>query len=137
MVTEDYVSLETAKLLKEKGFDWPESPFYSEQDRNEWRQNNSYTVPNEEYNPELPFDSETLTLVAPHVSLQMAMKWLREVHNYNIEIDTLGMKELNSLSWRSAVYYLINQNECYCEDEFISYEEACETAIKYCLENLI
>ena len=30
-ITEDYVSFETAKLLKEKGFDWDESPFYSEQ----------------------------------------------------------------------------------------------------------
>lgn len=37
MITEDYVSFQTAKLLKEKGFDWPESPFYSEQDRDEWR----------------------------------------------------------------------------------------------------
>jgi len=137
MITEDYVSFETAKLLKEKGFDWPESPFYSEQDRDEWRQNNSYTVPNEEYNPELPFDSETLTLVAPHVSLQMAMKWLREKHHYNIEIDTIGLKYLNTLSWRSVIYNPEYDMECYYEDGFKTYEEACEAAIKYCLENLV
>ena len=65
MITEDYVSFETAKLLKEKGFDWDESPFYSEQDRDEWRQNNNYTISNKSYNPDLPFDSETITIIAP------------------------------------------------------------------------
>lgn len=132
MITEDYVSFETAKLLKEKGFDWCESPFYSEQDRDEWWQNNSYTVPNEEYDPDLPFDSETLTLVAPHVSIQMAMKWLREVHNIAIETE-----------WEHLWYAYIKpmtskpSEEDYYQCESSKYEEACEAAIKYCIENLI
>lgn len=129
MINEDYVSFETAKLLKEKRFDWLESPFYSEQDRDEWRQNNSYTIPNMEYNPDLPFDSETLTMVAPHVSTQIAMKWLRE--KYKITIGVLFKGD--------RIYYEINQN-----NEFVfgvdtpeSYEKVCDEAIKYCLKILI
>ena len=80
MITEDYVSFETAKLLKEKGFDWLESPFYSEQDRDKWKQNACYSIQNPYYNENIPFDKPTLYVTAPHVSHQMAMKWLREVH---------------------------------------------------------
>ena len=71
MITEDYVSFEVAKLLKEKGFNWEQSPFYSEQDRDEWVQNNNYNIPNPNYDETIPFDSETLNVVAPHVSLQI------------------------------------------------------------------
>ena len=85
MITEDYVSFETAKLLQDKGFDLEESPFYSEQDRDEWKRNAWYSVPNPCYNENIPFDSPTMYVTAPHVSLQMAMKWLRVVHNISIE----------------------------------------------------
>ena len=146
MITEDYVSFETAKLLKDKGFDWLESPFYSEQDRDEWRKNNSYTVPNEEYNPELPFDSETLTLVAPHVSIQMAMKWLRKVHN--LHIITLPYAPFDRYSYHPGfeadmVYIVQLFRGIIPIDEIgrsvirLTPEEACEAGIKYCLENLI
>lgn len=137
MITEDYVSFETAKLLKEKGFDWMESPFYSEQDRDEWIQNNSYTVPNEEYNPELPFDSEILTLVAPHISLQMAMKWLREAHGLHIDIFPDKNKYL-SLIWTVPPKRTFDNLDGEYEDKcYSSYEKAAEAAIKYCLKNLI
>lgn len=134
---EDYVSFETAKLLKEKGFDWLESPFYSEQDRDEWRQNNSYTVPNEEYNPELPFDSETLIIVAPHVSIQMAMKWLRKVHNLHIAVIVAyhhipRRYEAHIMKLENIDDFILHQ-----QVDFASYEEACEAGIKFCLENLI
>lgn len=135
MITEDYVSFETAKLLKEKGFDWEESPFYCEQDRDEWRQTNSYTVPNPHYNSELPFDTEALTIIAPHVSLQMAMKWLREQHNITIVLTP-------SMFWgkyNAAIYKRDNEYPFGFNGNSLisSYEEACEVAIKYCLENLI
>ena len=136
MITEDYVSFETAKLLKDKGFDWLESPFYSEQDRDEWRKNNSYTVPNEEYSPELPFDSETLTLVAPHVSIQIVMKWLREVHRLSIELlFDWGLDD--ELWWYVDVCKIKKNGLIDTLTGYDSYEEACEAAIKYCLENLI
>lgn len=136
MVTEDYVSFETAKLLKEKGFDWCESPFYSEQDRDEWRQNNSYTIPNMEYNPDYPFDSEVLTMVAPHVAIQMAMKWLRDIHN----LDIIAPPQFDDTKWTySAIIFKLSVpcTEIRLNDNKDKKEEACEAAIKYCLENLI
>lgn len=142
MITEDYVSCETAKLLKENGFNWLESPFYSEQDKDEWRRNNSYTVSNKEYNPELPFDSETLTQVAPHVSLQMAMKWLRVVHNLHIEVYRTACGYLYIISRIPTGSDLYSDGDAYDGDDkdsgqWTTYEKACEAAIKYCLENLI
>lgn len=162
MITEDFVSFETAKLLKEKGFDWRESPFYSEQDRDEWRQNNSYTIPNMLYDPDLPFDSETLTMVAPHVSIQMAMKWLREVHNvlvipdydyectdksYCYKIYKLGENgkpervpiegvryDMRGEPHTEIVAYRDYKRSFF---DYETYEEACEDGIRYCLENLI
>ena len=138
MITEDYVSFELSKLLKEKGFDWFESPFYSEQDRDEWRQNNSYTIPNVEYDPDIPFDSKVLTMVAPHVSIQMAMKWLREVYKlyvvvkpYITEDGILSLFDVKSIKEKDIVANIKTRTG------FNSYEEACEAAIKYCLENLI
>ena len=143
MIAEDYVSFETAKLLKEKGFDWEESPFYTEQDRDEWRQQNSYTIPNPDYNPDIPFDCETQTMVAPHVSLQMAMKWLREKYNQNITVKahnnvarlkTIYYAEVQNLSEPTERGFCVYVNGCTFED---TYEKACEAAIKYCLGNLI
>lgn len=135
MTNEDYVNFDTAKLLKEKGFDWCESPFYSEQDRDEWRQNNSYIVSNKEYDPNLPFDSETLTLVAPHVSIQKAMKWLREVHKIEVRV----IYDNNKSSWYGACNPMRESSQILLGfgHRSKSYEEACEVAIKYCLENLI
>ena len=141
MAKEDYVSYETAKLLKEKGFDWEESPFYSEQDRDEWRQNAWYIIPNPCYDKNIPFDTPTLYVIAPHVSFQKAMKWLREKHNRHISIEHSyilnkykicitkynpnNISDLNNTLYNSADY------------DFSTYEEACEAAIKYTLENLI
>ena len=142
MITEDYVSFEVAKLLKEKGFDWCESPFYSEQDRDEWRQNNSYTIPNMLYDPDFPFDSETLTMVAPHVSIQTAMKWLREVKDIYIDVTSrFSFNADKDMCFSYSIKQLVDKyksNSIANEDgEWLTYEEACEAAIKYCLENLV
>lgn len=138
MVTESYVSFEIAKLLNEKGFDWCESPFYSEQDRDEWRQNNSYTIPNMLYDPDLPFDSETLTMVASHISIQMAMKWLRE-RGWFICIIPLAFycgEKATKFGYNIWAGDNLEVDE-FSTPKFNTYEEACEAAIKYCLENLI
>lgn len=137
MVNEDYISFETARLLKEKGFDWCESPFYSEQDRDDWRQKNSYTVPNEEYDPDLPFDSETLTLVAPHVSIQMAMKWLRKVHKIFIRPNIIFLYPIRYYCEIFCYGDNLKTQQDVKTENFESPEQACEAAIKYCLENLI
>ena len=142
MISEDFVSYETARLLKEKGFDWCESPFYSEQDRDEWRQKNSYTVPNEEYDPDLPFDSETLTMVAPHISIQMAIKWLRKVHHYYIQIMLDSWACGGHLGYYVVIQKTDSDFEMMLQDKvdkvfYETPEEAAEDAIKYILEDLI
>ena len=139
-ITEDYVSFETAKLLKKKGFNWEWSPFYSEQDRDKWARNNNYNIPNPNYDANIPFDSEILNVIAPHVSLQMAMKWLREKHSLHIQVF-YDMEK--SAFWASIIPTMypisdkIEQNTLSFDYKGITYEEACEAAIKYCLENLI
>ena len=113
IITEDYVRFETAKLLKEKGFEGRMHTFYTEDGTDI---ESSYVVP-----------SNFFPIYRP--TLQMAMKWLKEKHK--ITIGTLFKGD--------RIYYEIHQN-----NEFVfgvdtpkSYEEVCEEAIRYCLENLI
>lgn len=134
MVEENYVSFDTAKLLKEKGFDWLESPFYSEQDRDEWIRNDWYSIPNPCYDENIPFDTPKLYVTAPHISIQMAMKWLRNIHGLFIHIDVIR----EASCWLADIQDIKGDVNVYTvENEFPNYEEACEAAIKYCLENLI
>jgi hypothetical protein len=123
MITEDYVSFETAKLLKEKGFDEKCLHYYEDnRHRDEGIKFSDWC--NIEYS-----NSEIgRRFTCP--TLQMAMKWLREVHNIDISIIPL----------RSHKEYLpriesdtISYDAIPCR----KYEEACEVAIKYCLEKLI
>ena len=127
-ITEDYVSFETAKLLKEKGFDEP--VLYYQRYGKEPRYpiegilsknsdlGDGYSIP----------------------TLQMVMKWLRE--KYNLEIypyhSNLNEKH-NSKWWFEIIKYpnTVAEYECGIDEEVDTYEEACEAAIKYCLENLI
>ena len=122
MITEDYVSFETAKLLKSKKFHVPTRSHYDgrggfgfldicEIDWNNYkcfRERRCYSAP----------------------TLQMAMKWLRKVHGIDISIIPL----------RSHKEYLpriesdtISHDAIPCKE----HEEAAEVAIKYCLENLV
>lgn len=124
MITEDYVIFNIAKLLKEKGF-------------NEYTY--AYYLPNASfYLSPREIDNKNLyaqgCVSAP--TLQMAMKWLREVHKIAINIGWGEVFEENYQWWCT----ILNQNngEILRENEYHkTYEEACETAIRYCLEKLI
>lgn len=137
MITEDYVSFETAKLLKEKGYNGP-SVFYDEEDAYRWNSENFIEVPNPNYEPSIPFDTETFREYLPHVTLAMAMKWLREVHNLEI-YPYHDMFQENNKWWYGIEKFTKGCSNCQYEEKSIysTYEEACEAAIKYCLENLI
>jgi hypothetical protein len=138
MITEDYVSFETAKLLKEKGFDEKCLCCYED---------------NTSYNEGIKFsnwfgkkysNSEIgRRFSAP--TLQMAMKWLRIEHNIHIEPhivrtkcsygympNYIDLKELKQ-HFPFDEFDFSNADEYVC----ITYDKACEEAIKYCLENLI
>ena len=119
MITEDYVSFETAKLLKEKGFNEFCNNAYIDENRIVYRFSNN--------------DEQTAICTAP--TLQMAMKWLREVHNIKVNVF------YNNPNY-AIEYFELNTQTGVNESVFIGdgydvYEQACEVAIKYCLENLI
>lgn len=132
MITEDYVSFETAKLLKEKGFNEECSCFYS---------NIDYGTPGLEVDGQLYYKNSALNdeeYAAP--TLQMAMKWLREVHKIGVFPSTYTTIKGSDIThtYGTAIVNL-NTYELMTLDSMDreTYEEACETAIKYCLENLI
>ena len=123
MITEDYVSFETAKLLKEKGFD-----VYGD---------GSYDSGIEIYKEYSPFGKlNSCTTSKPHreayaaPTLQMAMKWLREVHKLHIVVFHYDNSAF------PYIWYIFAHNGDK-PHKANSYEEACEAGIKYCLENLI
>ena len=127
MLTEDYCNFEVAQLLKEKGFNWnTDKQYYLDKIVGD------YNITDRSRNPERYLDAPTL---------QMAMKWLREVHH--IFIDIVSRFSMNadkdvcfSYSCKKLTETYKSSYE-YGDGEWLSYEEACEAAIKYCLENLI
>ena len=133
MITEDYVSFETAKLLKEKGFDEDIDLWYDENGgmffQHKYDINRDWRV--------VVANSE----VYECPTLQMAMKWLREKHHLHISLFQ------TTISWWSfQIFNLLKADGFGCKPAYtacrsaewtISYEQACEAAIKYCLENLI
>lgn len=128
MITENYVSFETAKLLKEKGFD--EECDYLYVDGELVRAQGCACNWNK---GETLFADYKNECSAP--TLQLAMKWLRKKYNIHIEPRYFPMPNI----YRYVIIHSpvtienINSHPQY----FNTYEEACETAIKYCLENLI
>ena len=125
---EDYVSFETAKLLKEKGFKIPYDSFRGVYINGIFKRLN----PGDAYGYNL--GDEIINVC----SLQMAMKWLREKHNLYADIILHSVNrtliyearidKINSPSDIDVILPQINEP---------NYENACEAAIKYCLENLI
>lgn len=146
MITEDYVSFEVAKLLKEKGFpqeyDIYHSLVYNEEDYED-----EYEVQRMMLETKLvkagTLSSYPIGVPEPKCyccTLQMAMKWLREIHNIGIFSFTYTHIEDRKTihSYGTAIINLKTYE--LMTDSYLSndtYENAVETAIKYCLENLI
>ena len=123
-ITEDYVSFETAKLLKEKGFDWECISYYVDDEPDDVKYS---------FCGETNSDWESRCCSAP--TIQMAMKWLRLIYHIHIRL-------VNSTdeSYRYEIYPRKGKYTGYCfgdKSYYETYEEACEIALKYCLENLI
>jgi len=123
MIKEDYCDFEIAKLLKEKGFDEPCYMAYVPTNRKHTMRNDAGHS-----NSMHPDDYYAVP------TLQMAMKWLRKIYGIDIVI------EISDPSVKDRKYYCViwdGNNNSHILDLFNSNEEACEAAIKYCLENLI
>lgn len=133
---EDYVSFETAKLLKEKGYNGP-SVFYDEEDAYRWNSENFIEVSNPNYDSSIPFDTETFRECLPHITLAMAMKWLRKTHQIFIRISTDFLYPLKYYGEIFCYGDNLKTQQDVTTETFESPEEAAEAAIRYCLENLI
>ena len=134
MITEDYVSFETAKLLKEKGF-------------------------NERTN--MPHIDDYQRLVCYIPTIQMAIKWLNDIHHILVVSDY--EYEFTDTSWYFKIYRLgengkpervpvkgVTYDDSSEYEHIVGYrdyersykdyatrEEAEEDGIRYCLTNLI
>lgn len=150
-ITEDYVSEEVAKLLQMKGFDESCDSYY------EWFESGVTLykgyVP-EFYHGRYKPVSDMLHLKRP--THQMALKWLREVHNIVIEInleDYMTTENGELQVWYSYTIWTFIRHlgetgltdSRYDDRAFWqenvkvgqSYEEAVEAALLYVLKNLI
>lgn len=121
MITEDYVSFETAKLLKEKGFNEPCLMCYTYEEKL-----GNYG------HYESCKNSDVFSLTAP--TLQMAMKWLRKEKNWYIQVSIQNDGTYMGYIYRTDGFPYIGWDKRRVKE---TPEEACEAAIKYCLENLI
>ena len=123
-ITEDYVSFEIAKLLVKKSFDYTaEYESY-------------YTLGGTiVYFKDNPQDIN----IAPRITLQMAMKWLREMHNITIVIEPHMYDYINekNSSYVTSLWQGDNYYENITSKDYPTYEEAVEMTIKYALENLV
>lgn len=133
MINEDYVSFETAKLLKEKGFDeyCLKNYWSTDKELHNWGWELSYHRNSDR-------NRNTKDCVAP--TLQMAAKWLREVHKLFIFISTWLMHENNVQYYFEIREIKTSDFETlydYTSEELNSPEKATEVAIKYCLEHLL
>ena len=130
MITEDYVSFEMAKLLKEKGFDEFCRAHYGITNGNLYY---------EKVEVEASGCEMHNSILAP--TLQMAMKWLREKYNVFIDISSRFSKNADKdVCFSYSCKKLIDTYKSSYEigdGEWLNYEETCEAAIKFCLENLI
>ena len=142
MIKEDRVTFEIAKLLRDKGF--PQDTF-------EIDCNVCY-----KYNGNLCNNAKSMSGVDREISymaptIQMVLKWLKEVHNIYIAINITYSEEHklfppeyyvyinNALTGESLIKEVCSlvQDKTLTPKGFKHSETACEAAIKYALENLI
>ena len=134
MIEEQFVSFETAKLLKEAGFDVPT--------RGTWRKNYTGDAAFVEH-----FYGQTTDDISRHSAdgfqheylaptQALAARWLREVHKLHVFAKRIYEYALDKFSWG---YYIQSSNYEYCKNfevGFDSYEEAMEAGLKHGLESV-
>ena len=127
-IQEDYVSFETAELLKEKGFN-----------------EDCYTCYLIDEIQHYDYKSRNRDLIEGVISaptLQMTMKWLREVHKLFIQICIIPHTTITIE--QKYYFFTIHKDrralafrKDFPREYYFTYEEACKAGILYCLEHLI
>ena len=138
MIPEAYVSFETAKLLKEHGFDEPCSHLYTQEGRHDFC---GYARLTELTNTQIekPDDWVSKVYVCTCPTQQVATRWLREKHYLMVQ------PYLTSIGWYFEVLDLRHPDITGCaymyqvgipnkDLVYKTYEEACEAGISHCLQ---
>lgn len=126
MIEEQFVSFETAKLLKEAGFNEPCCYNYDNVNGFRW-----FKIGNSTPKGWIPCPTQAL-----------AARWLREVHGIhvssNIFMDSANDADGKTVDeWTFWSYDLFDNSGRIIEesdDRYDSYEEALEAGLKHCLE---
>jgi hypothetical protein len=142
MIEEAYVPFEIAKLLKMKGFP-QEYDIYHSMVYNEEDYEDEYEVQRMVLETKLvkagTLSSYPVGVPEPKCyccTHQMAMRWLREMHNIHIDICSIW----DATHWLYQVFVITPRtarNPYVDKILYTSYEQAIEAGIKYCLKNLI
>ena len=131
MIEEQFVSFETAKLLKEAGFEANLKTKYVEEEKDEWAFWES-GAKRSDYNY---FDD---TIACP--TLALAARWLREVHDTFVKMERVGCFDGKEFRFYWS-YSLIRVSTACLKSisggRYDSYEEALEVGIAKCLEQII
>lgn len=146
-ITEDYVSYETAKLLKEKGFkqdcdyatSWYAAEYYKSSVQGEWFEGEHQIIEDIDDKCTISYLSDKGVFI-PAPTHQMALKWLREVQNIHIEIYRTACGYLyiiSNIPYGTDLYNPEYGGDDENSGQWTTYEKAVEAAIKYTLENLI
>ena len=127
MITEDYVSFETAKFLKEKGFDEPCHALYHNGDDKIF-----FGLDVDSYhNTNLNVDCYACP------TLQMAMKWLRNEKGIAIIPIIDSILDHEKFLWDIKIV-VAKTNETFSQGwVYENPESGYDRAIRYCLEILI
>ena len=128
MIKEQFVSFDTAKLLKEAGFDVPCF--------------NQYTERGTIWHCDCPENFNKSQCVTSCPTQALAARWLRETHGIhvssNIFMDFANDADGKTIDeWNFWSYDLFDNSGRIIEesdDRYDSYEEALEAGLKHCLE---
>ena len=124
MIEEQFVSFETARMLKEAGFEANLRTKYVEEEKDEW----AFWDSGEKRSDYNYFDD---TIACPTQAL--AARWLREVHR--IVVDATFIPSLfDGVNWQ---YFIGNMDDMVCECDFelserkyATYEAAFEAGLQ-------
>lgn len=139
MTSDKLVSLETAKLAKDKGFNWLCSSVKIETIEGSERE-----VYDEEECRYTTVKDVIKTRIPTQARLQ---KWLREAHGLHIDLGVWEDRDedADGLCCGTYSYWSFNIQSCLTGDfiyeefehRYDTYEQALEDALKYALENLV
>lgn len=128
---EDFVTIEIAKKLKEKGYNGRTNGRHVEKvpdtEREEWD------------DAEMMYVTVTDVVTTPRVRIWDALKWLREEKDVVVSVYPYYGKSVNVHWWwdiRTPVYKVEIESNIK-QDGFGSYEQAALAGIEYVLDNLI